>query len=64
MSTGAFEAGPGRVADSFIMLLLHSELLDIWLTMLSREIPTAPEKLAFRKTEPEILDGMVKIRHS
>lgn len=31
-----------------------------WLTMLSREIPTAPAKLAFSETEREILDHMVK----
>lgn len=31
-----------------------------WLTMLSREIPAAPAKLAFSETEREILDRVVK----
>ena len=31
-----------------------------WLTMLNREIPAAPAKLAFSETEIEILDRMVK----
>lgn len=31
-----------------------------WLTMLNREIPKAPAKLVFTKTEMEILDRMVK----
>ncbi|EKC7222090.1 transposase [Salmonella enterica] len=31
-----------------------------WLTMLSREMPTAPAEIAFSDTELKILDAMVK----